>query len=133
MGVMEAAVVFDAQGAVLHWHLPAGRSGGALPDSRDLWEILWAHRAVLGGVAHTHPWVGPARPSRVDTTTWSACEAGLGRRLLWPVVTFSEIVYFAHHAESDSYRETTPGPAALAPDTLDALRRHSRTPRSAGE
>ena len=51
---------------------------------------------------------------------------GLGRRLLWPVVTFTEIVYFAYVAKSDSYVETAPGPATLSSETIDALRRHSR-------
>ena len=52
--MIETAAVFDLKGNVIHWHLPLGRSGGWLPDSRDLWTILWNNRENLGGVAHTH-------------------------------------------------------------------------------
>jgi hypothetical protein len=67
---------------------------GALPDNRGLWDILWDNRAILGGVAHTHPWSGSAGPSSTDVTTFAAVEKGLGMRLVWPVVTFSEVGYF---------------------------------------
>jgi hypothetical protein len=67
----------------LIWHEPSGRTWGSIPDSRDLWTILWDHRAELVGVAHTHPGGGTPRPSIEDLTTFAACEAGLGRRLFW--------------------------------------------------
>lgn len=85
---METALVFDTEGKTIYWHLPLGRSGGSLPDSRDLWDVLWENRERLGGVAHTHPWYGPSGPSHTDLTTFAACEAALGKRLVWPVVTF---------------------------------------------
>jgi len=91
---METALVFDDRGCVLFWHLPADRSQGAIPDSRGLWERLWENRERLGGVAHTHPWNGAAQPSSTDVTTFAAVEQGLGQRLIWPIVTFSEVVYF---------------------------------------
>jgi hypothetical protein len=65
-----------------------------LPDSHELWEILWASREELGGVAHTHPWDGPAGPSHTDVTTFAAVEAGLGKRLIWPIVTFTQVDYY---------------------------------------
>ena len=92
--MIEVALVFDQQGNTIHWHLPPGRSGGWIPDTRDLWEVLWENRDRLGGVAHTHPWVGPAWPSQTDETTFSAIERGLGKRLLWPIVTFQEVRIF---------------------------------------
>lgn len=86
--------MLDTQGCPLYWHLPQGRSQTYLPDSRDLWEVLWYHREYLGGVAHTHPWSGQANPSSTDLTTFSAVEKGLGLYLTWPIVTFSEVAYF---------------------------------------
>lgn len=84
--MLETAVVIDAAGEPLYWHLPAGRSAAAIPDSGRLWAALWAHRDQLGGVAHTHPG-GALAASWTDRTTFAACEDGLGRRLRWWVVT----------------------------------------------
>jgi len=92
--MIEAAFVFDKDGKIIHWHLPAGRTGGSLPDSRDLWEVMWENREILGGVAHTHPWSGQPWPSGTDVTTFSACERALGRRLVWPIITFDRIECF---------------------------------------
>jgi hypothetical protein len=91
---METGLVFNKWGAPIFWHLPPDRSSCALPDSRPLWDVLWDNRAVLGGVAHTHPWSGEANPSGIDVTTFAAVEAGLGERLVWPIVTFTEVRYF---------------------------------------
>lgn len=91
---MESALVFNKHGCVLFWHLPADRSQGAIPDSKELWQLLWENREHLGGVAHTHPWNGDPWFSQTDVTTFAAVEAGLGKRLIWPVVTFSSIGYF---------------------------------------
>jgi hypothetical protein len=92
--MLEAGLVFDFQGGLIHWHLPLDRSGGALPDSRNLWKVLWDNRAILGGVAHTHPWNGSPSPSSTDVTTFAAVEKGLGLKLVWPIVTFTEVGYF---------------------------------------
>jgi hypothetical protein len=90
---MEAALVFDKWGVPIYWHTPPDRTMSSLPDSRGLWEVLWDNRADLGGVAHTHPWSGFSGPSQTDVTTFAAVEAGLGQRLIWPVVTFTHINY----------------------------------------
>jgi len=92
--MIETAMVFDLHGDVLHWHEPPGRSGSYIPDSKDLWDVLWKNRRLLGGVAHVHPWRGSAWPSDMDTSTFKAVEDGLGRRLLWPIVTFTELSYW---------------------------------------
>ena len=84
--MMETALVFDLHGKTIYWHEPSGRTSGYLPDSQDLWDVLWDNRHRLGGVAHTHPWHGPALPSHTDLTTFAAVEKGLGKHLLWPVV-----------------------------------------------
>lgn len=93
MGIAEAALVFDAWGRPIYWHVPDDRSSGALPDSRKLWEVLWDNRYELGGVAHTHPWDGETGPSGTDVTTFAAIEAGLGQRLIWPIATFTHVRY----------------------------------------
>jgi len=91
--IAEAALVFDKWGVPIFWHTPTDRSGGALPDSRSLWEVLWENRADLGGIAHTHPWNGLSGPSHTDVTTFHAVEMGLGKRLVWPIVTFTHVHY----------------------------------------
>jgi hypothetical protein len=84
---METAVVLDRNWRPIHFHTPAGRTGGSLPDSHDLWEVLWTNRRNLLGVAHSHPGGGVPGPSHTDVTTFSAIERGLGVRLVWPIVT----------------------------------------------
>ncbi len=119
---LEAAAVIGAQDEVLHWHLPAGRTPVHLPDSRRLWEILWAHRAELAGVAHTHPGNGAPTPSTEDLTTFRACEAGLGRRLRWWIATADAIACYAWSGPGPfDYTLTEPGPTPW----LDTLRRHA--------
>ncbi|MEM6930886.1 MAG: hypothetical protein AAF602_28385 [Myxococcota bacterium] len=93
--MLETAVVIDVDGQVLHWHAPPGATATALPDARGLWEVLWIHRSRLGGVAHVHPGGAPV-PSAVDLTTFAACEAGLGRRLVWWIATATDLVAFVH-------------------------------------
>jgi hypothetical protein len=86
--MMETALVVLQHSVI--WHEPDGRSWGSIPDSRDLWLVLWDHRADLVGVAHSHPGRGRPQPSIEDLTTFCACEAGLGRRLFWWIATADE-------------------------------------------
>jgi hypothetical protein len=88
----EVAMVFDKEGRALYWL--DGSSGAAVPDSRSLWDVLWENRENLGGVAHTHPWDGPTSPSGTDLTTFAAIEAGLGKKLIWPIITMTHEHYF---------------------------------------
>jgi len=94
--MIEAAMVFDLQGYPLYWRGPDGCGFDTIEDSRTLWEVLWENRCRLGGVAHTHPWKGKTSPSHTDVTTFAAVEAGIGRRLLWPIVTMTHVNYFVH-------------------------------------
>lgn len=80
---MEAGVLLDREGKPIHWHLPPGRSGGSLPDSRDLWDVIWENRGNISGFAHSHPGSGLPGPSYTDVTTFAAIEQALGRRLNW--------------------------------------------------
>jgi len=121
--MLEAAFVFDYRGSVLFWHLPSARSSGALPDSRDLWDVLWENREWLGGVAHTHPWSGRSGPSGTDLTTFAACEKGLGKRLLWPIVTFDHVaIYQWHGSNKHDYRALPEELAGLLFDKEDIER-----------
>lgn len=89
--------------------------------------MLWKHRQKggsgrIGGVAHTHPWNGPARPSGTDVTTFRAVELGLGQLLVWPVVTFTDIRFYRWLANGERYVECEGIPLA----GLDELRERSR-------
>jgi hypothetical protein len=102
--MMEAAVVLDKQYKPIHWHLPPGRSGGALPDSRDLWNIIWENRGELLGIAHTHPGNGLPWPSHEDVTTFDAIERALGRRLEWLILSkdrAARVVWIDEHKAGD--------------------------------
>jgi hypothetical protein len=67
----------------IFWHLPPRRNIAFLPDSRDLWDVLWEHRYQLDGFGHSHPGSGFPSPSSTDLSTFAAIEAGLGKRLHW--------------------------------------------------
>lgn len=101
--MMEAGVVVGTGGEALHWHLPPDRSGGALPDSRDLWDVIWENRDRLLGFAHSHPGSGFPSPSRTDVTTFIAIEKALGRRLFWWITSADEVIVIR--------REEPPGEA----------------------
>lgn len=88
---IEIACVFDKQGKALYWHDLSDCSRNYIPDSMELWNIVWNNRKVIGGVAHTHPWFGDAVPSQVDVTTFSAIERGIGKLLWWPIVTMDNV------------------------------------------
>lgn len=85
--MIEVAVVLDRARRPLWWHVPPGATSVALPDSRDLWEVLWSERHRLLGLAHLHPGRGEPVPSAEDLTTFAACEDGLGVRLEWWIAT----------------------------------------------
>jgi len=90
--MIEAGVVIDLNEEPLHWHLPPGRSGGSLPDSRNLWDVLWENRERIAGFAHSHPGSGVPGPSHTDVTTFAAIEAGLGKRLSWWITSSDRVV-----------------------------------------
>ncbi len=120
---MEAGYVFDRRGLAIYWHLPDDRGPGSIPDSRPLWEVLWENRENLGGFAHTHPWKGEAWYSQEDVTTFAAVEEGLGQRLVWPVVTFTEVKYFTWIGPKRlDYAEMTGRRFRLSSDELQDLR-----------
>lgn len=93
--VIEAGVlVGHDDGPSLHWHLPPGRTGGSLPDSANLWDVIWQWHedGCLDGFAHSHPGSGVPGPSYTDLTTFAAIEAALGRRLLWWITSSDHVI-----------------------------------------
>jgi hypothetical protein len=91
---IEAAVVVARDGSPIRWHLPPGRSAVGIPDTRELWDVLWANLDRLAGVAHSHPGAGRPRPSHEDVTTFAACDSALGRRLSWWIATSDALSLF---------------------------------------
>lgn len=89
---IEAGVVVGLDGAPIYWHVPAGRTGGSLPDSQELWDVFWEHKDNLAGFAHTHPGSGVPGPSWTDVTTFAAVESGLADRLVWWIASSDELV-----------------------------------------
>lgn len=80
---IEAGVLVGTDGNAVYWHLPRGRTFGSIPDSRDLWDVIWEGRDRVLGFAHSHPGRGRPSPSHEDVTTFEAVESALGRRLTW--------------------------------------------------
>jgi len=92
--MMEAGVVIDKNGHPMFWHTPGGRTGGSLPDSPTLWEVIWDsfQQGTLLGFAHSHPGSGVPGPSYTDVSTFAAIEAALGTRLTWWITSSDHVV-----------------------------------------
>lgn len=90
----EVAAIFDKNGNLISWHMPEGRDTAYIPDTKSLADVLYAQAEEIGGVAHTHPWDGPARPSHEDVTSWSSIELGLSVRWIWPIITMTDVGFF---------------------------------------
>lgn len=116
----EAGVVLGFDEEPLYWHLPAERSGGSLPDSHELWDVLWQQRRDILGFAHSHPGDGVPGPSHMDLTTMAAVEAGLGTRLLWWIVSSTHVVVLRWRGNGYVIEQVT-GERVW----IDELRRHS--------
>ena len=101
--MIEAGVLLGPNNYVLHWHTPNSRSSGALPDSVDLWQIIWENRAIVTGFAHTHPGSGVPGPSYTDTTTFAAIEAALGKHLNWPILSSDSQVLCLFDNDTGTY------------------------------
>ena len=134
--MIENGLIFGHDGETLHWHLPVDRSSGYLPDRElegaDAWRqrhelVLWYylkdHKDEIAGFAHSHPWNGRASPSGIDLGTFRRIDKHLGVRFVWPIVTFTDVLYLRWHEEGQCYAPTDP--VALA--GLGELRARSRT------
>jgi hypothetical protein len=128
---IEAGAVIDMEGKAFHWHLPEGRSGGSLPDSQSLWDVLWENRKRVYGFAHSHPGSGIPGPSLTDITTFAAIEAALGKRLNWWICTSDEFALFrwrgSERLDYIMVMHVSPilGGTSSTPAWLDELRRLS--------
>ena len=80
----EVLLVLGARDVVL-W-ADASDDPSRLPDSRERWEALWSLRDSLVEIAHTHP-LGPLAFSSEDESTMRALVDGLGRAIVFSVVT----------------------------------------------
>ncbi len=126
--MIEAAALIAKDGSVIHWHLPPGRTSGSIPDTRDLWEVIWENRENVLGLAHTHPWNGAPYPSETDLTTFDAIERALGRRLVWWVVTFDHVGRIDHRSDEhidDEYLCAVDAEDPIDLAWLEELRTHS--------
>lgn len=128
--MMEAGVVI-AGGKPVFWHLPKGRTAGSLPDSRDLWDVLWEHRDALDGFAHSHPGLGVPGPSHTDVTTFLAIERALGQRLRWWITSRDRTVLVrddGHGRPLDGKYTVFEIKPENEPDWVFKLREHSYVP-----
>jgi len=123
----EVGVVLRYDEAPHYWHQPQGSTGGSLPDSRSLWDVLWQGRHDIMGFAHSHPGDGIPGPSHEDLTTFAAVEAGLGARLLWWIVSSTHVVVL--HWNGSEYTSTR---VWNEPDWVAELRRRSYAEGSHG-
>lgn len=125
--MIEVALVFDQDGKAIFWPSVPG-SAGSIPDNRNLWDRLWENRRILGGVAHTHPWIGEVWPSATDLTTFSAIERGLGRKLIWPILTLDQVKYYVRSDDEGTYSTTRPAivESAAWNENMKELRRLSQ-------
>jgi len=117
---IEAGVLVDLDCEPIHWHLPRDRNTGALPDSRQLWDIIWENRERVLGFAHSHPGSGLPGPSHEDVTTFAAIEAALGKRLVWWITSadnFVELCWVGPHKLAYGR-----GPAMYEPTWMQRLR-----------
>lgn len=133
----EAGVVIDVLGNPIYWHTPDDRTGGSLPDSVTLWNVLWEanklyqrspieHGALLG-FAHTHPGRGYPAPSREDLTTFDAVERAIGRPLHWWIFSETHGIFVARGAHSATLSEVPYGSIAFGvpPSWVHELRKRS--------
>lgn len=118
--MVETGVVISG-GNPHYWHLPNGRSGGYLPDSRQLWDVLWelSSSNALDGFAHTHPGSGEPFPSYTDLTTFEAVEAGLGRRVDWWISSSNRTIVIRWNPQLNAYEIT---PCIKEPNWVRELR-----------
>lgn len=122
--MIEAGVVVTGEGPVF-WHLPPDRSGGALPDSRTLWDVLWgARKEEFLGFAHSHPHHGVPGPSWTDLTTFAAVELGLGRRLEWWIASMDRVIVLRWAGPGK--HDYTTSLVEDEPEWAEQLREHSR-------
>lgn len=120
---IETGVLVNLDCEPIYWHLPHNRTSVLLPDSRDLWDVIWEHKDNLLGFAHSHPGSGTPGPSHEDLTTFAAVESALGKRLVWWITSqdvFVELCWTG--PEKLKYGR---GPSLYEPEWMNELRQKS--------
>lgn len=117
--MLETSLVFDYEGKTIGWDEPEGRNSGWLPDSDHLWDdLLWPNRkGRLCGHAHTHSSDSILGFSSRDLRSFAAIEKGLGRRLVWVVVTPTQAIAACYNEKKGLY-EGAPLPVIKELDEL---------------
>ena len=71
--------------------------------------------------------MGKAWPSGIDLSTFDALEKGLGKHLLWPILTFNDMICVVRNPLFDEggAKWTEAGPLTVEFDWIDELRRLS--------
>lgn len=92
--MLEAGVLVNQMGAPIYWHAPPHRSSVYIPDSVELWDVVWENRSDILGFAHSHPGNGSPWPSSEDLSTFHAWEQSLGRTLRWWITTSDCVMEF---------------------------------------
>jgi hypothetical protein len=118
--MMEAGVLLDLKGDAIYWHAPHGRSVAALPDSVDLWNIIWTNRHNVSGFAHSHPGYGRTSPSWTDITTFASIESGLGKRIDWWITSGNDMI-LCRYSGPDQH-DYNVVPITMCPDWVCHLR-----------
>jgi len=95
--MIEVGLVVGCDLDPIFWHLPEGRTGGSIPDSRTLWDVMWENRETVGGFAHSHPGSGAPAPSMTDLGTFVAIEQALGKRLNWWITSSDRLLVCNWH------------------------------------
>jgi len=123
--MIETGVVITRTNEACYWHRPLGRSASYLPDSRTLWDVLWATYQAdnLLGFAHSHPGTGAPAPSQEDLSTFGAIEAALGRPLLWWITSADRLIEIRK-----STMDSIPGREIYACQLLDDREARVRFP-----
>ena len=93
----EVGALINLKGEVIAWHLPQDRTGGSLPDSRHLWDLIWENKEDLWGFAHSHPGSGVPGPSHTDITTFAAIEGALGKTINWWITSSDTLVVVTYY------------------------------------
>jgi len=139
--MIETALIFDREGKTLRFFEPPGRSAGYIPDVQAKGDMGWTERQGqilfyyvqenadrIGGIAHTHPWKGPARPSSIDLATFDVLDSLVpGRNLLYPVITFTDIAWVTRSIfGNDTYEAIDPKYITITLEGLEELRKRSR-------
>jgi hypothetical protein len=124
--MLEAGVLVNVDtNEVIDWNLPGGRSSVCLPHSRSHWEAIWNNRHLHLGFAHTHPGSGVPAPSHEDITTFDAIERGIGKPLIWWILTQDSMIQVVVNRADLSYVSAKVKGDAELPDWVRQLRQVS--------